>query len=217
MKNRASGLLKQIITMITTMAKNKTLTLKSKTRAIKTRLIIFSLLRNKKIMMTSISDKLRSLMGHDQDLINKVIKEEEEEDEAAAGDLDDQGKAVVLHNAMSLESLPNPTHTEFQEEEEEEQGEYGYGPYTYDYKDDDDDDDDKYPDLTHSLFDSADLDASGSVIELVKKSKPEGEEFRLEDEIDQVADLFIRKFHRQMRFQKQLSFKKHMDMVERSA
>ncbi|TXG54984.1 hypothetical protein EZV62_020240 [Acer yangbiense] len=212
MKNRASGLLKRIITMITTMLKNKTLTLKSKTRAIKTRLIIFSLLQNKKILMTSISDKLRSLVGHDhQDLINKVIKEEEEEDEAAGDDVDDQSKAVVLYNAMSLESLPNPTHTEFQEEEQGDQ--YGYGPYSYDY----DDDDDKYPDLTHSLFDSADLDASGSVIELVKKSKAEGEEFRLEDEIDQVADLFIKKFHRQMRFQKQLSFKRNMDMLERTA
>ncbi|KAK0589889.1 hypothetical protein LWI29_019765 [Acer saccharum] len=212
MKNRASGLLKRIITMITTMAKNKTMTLKSKTRAIKTRLIIFSLLQNKKILMTSISDKLRSLVGHDhRDLINKVIKEEEEEDEAAVDDVDDQSKAVVLYNAMSLESLPNPTHSEIQEEE---QGEYGYGPYSYDY---DGDDDDKYPDLTHSLFDSADLDASGSVIELVKKSKAEGQEFRLEDEIDQVADLFIRKFHRQMRFQKQLSFKRNMDMIERTA
>ncbi|KAI9177828.1 hypothetical protein LWI28_019754 [Acer negundo] len=210
MKNRASGLLKRIITMITTMAKNKTLTLKSKTRAIKTRLIIFSLLRNKKILMTSITDKLRSLVGHDQDLFNKVIKEEEEEeeDEAAGDDVDDQSKAVVSYNAMSLESLPNPTLTEFQEEEQGDQ--YGYGPYSYD-------DDDKYPDLTHSLFDSADLDASGSVIELVKKSKAEGEEFRLEDEIDQVADLFIRKFHRQIRFQKQLSFKEHMDMLERTA
>ncbi|KAK2665950.1 hypothetical protein Ddye_004524 [Dipteronia dyeriana] len=202
MKNRASGLLKQIITTITTMAKNKTLALKSKTRAIKTRLIIFSLLRNKKILMNSISDKLRSLVGHDQDLINKVIKEDE-----AAVDVDDQSKSFVLYNALSL---PNPTHTEFQEAE---QGEYGYGPYSYD----DDDDDDKYPDLTHSLFDSADLDASGSVIDLVKKSKPEGEEFRLEDEIDQVADLYIKKFHRQMRFQKQLSFKRHMDMLERTA
>ncbi|KAH7577090.1 hypothetical protein ACOSP7_002151 [Xanthoceras sorbifolium] len=198
MKNRASGLLKQIITVITTMAKAKTLALKSKTRAIKTKLIIFSLLRNKKILMSSFSDKLRSLVGHED--YNKVKEEEEEaeEEDDVIEDDDQSSKAVVSYNAMSHES----THTEFVVAEEQDQ-EYGY-------------DDDKYPDLTHSLFDSADLDASGSVIDLVKKSKPEGEEFRLEDEIDQVADLFIKRFHRQMMMQKQLSFKRHMEMLERS-
>ncbi|KAL9458108.1 hypothetical protein AB3S75_007043 [Citrus x aurantiifolia] len=57
----------------------------------------------------------------------------------------------------------------------------------------------------------------GSVIDLVKKSKPEGEEFRLEDEIDHLADLFIQRFHRQILMQKQLSFKRYQDMLDRSA
>ncbi|KAJ4729599.1 DUF761 domain-containing protein [Melia azedarach] len=205
MKNRASGFLKQIISVITAMAKAKTLALKSKTRAIKTRLIIFSLLRNKKILMGSISDKLRTLMAHQHH--DKKDEEEGEGEGEGEGEeqMGDENRALVVCNAMSHESLPNPTQTELLEKAEE---------------DDEFDDNDKYPDLTHSLFDSADLDfedPGGSVIDLVKNSKPEGQEFRLEDEIDQVADLFIKRFHRQMRIQKQLSLKRYQEMLERSA
>ncbi|KAL8134173.1 uncharacterized protein LOC141712826 [Apium graveolens] len=83
-------------------------------------------------------------------------------------------------------------------------------------EDDDDDDNDKakdtYPDLRHSLFDEDEYEMGrpGSVIELVKKTKEarDGEEFKLEDQIDEVADLFIQRFHRHMWIQKQNSFKR---------
>lgn len=191
MKNKASVFFKQIISVITAIAKAKTLALKTKTRAMKTRLIIFSLLRNKKILMSSISEKLRVLMGQQH-----YDKKQDGDNQAS------ENNAVVLCNAMSQESLPNPTHTESMED-------------NYDY----DDDNEKYPDLTHSLFDAEDLDfedPGGSVIDLVKNSKAEGEEFKLEDEIDHVADLFIKKFHRQIRIQKQLSLKRYQEMLERS-
>ncbi|KAL3633054.1 hypothetical protein CASFOL_026038 [Castilleja foliolosa] len=96
---------------------------------------------------------------------------------------------------------------------------YKAGPveeYTYD--------DDKYPDLTHTMFDDedreiADLmddpDASTSAIDIVKNMKENQESFNLEDEIDEVADLFITKFHKRMRLQKLLSFKRRKE--ERSA
>ncbi|KAK6118744.1 hypothetical protein DH2020_047511 [Rehmannia glutinosa] len=46
----------------------------------------------------------------------------------------------------------------------------------------------EYPDLRHPLF--KDEDRSISVIEMVKNAKEgQGKEFRLEDDIDQVADL----------------------------
>nr|QEY02174.1 putative magnesium transporter NIPA8 [Oliveria decumbens] len=71
---------------------------------------------------------------------------------------------------------------------------------------------DIYPDLRHSLFDEDEYEMGrpGSVIELVKKTKEaqDGEEFKLEDQIDEVADLFIQRFHRQMWIQKQNSFKR---------
>ncbi|XP_008450196.1 uncharacterized protein LOC103491856 [Cucumis melo] len=63
----------------------------------------------------------------------------------------------------------------------------------------------------------AEAEASGSVIEMVKNSKEKaGEEFSLEKDIDHVADLFIRNFHRQMRMQKQNSLNRsHQELLFR--
>ncbi|KAK4764415.1 hypothetical protein SAY87_013853 [Trapa incisa] len=78
-------------------------------------------------------------------------------------------------------------------------------------------DDDKYPDLRHSLFDEGEVeeddDLGRSVIDIVKDSK-EGS-FILEDDIDQVADLFIKRFYRQIRLQKLESFKRLQAMLAR--
>ncbi|MFS7933518.1 hypothetical protein Hanom_Chr04g00380791 [Helianthus anomalus] len=77
-----------------------------------------------------------------------------------------------------------------------------------------DDEDSKYPDLRHSQ--EEDLgNPNASVIDLVKNSM--ADDFRLEDEIDHVADLFIMKFHKRMRLQKLESFKRYQDMLERSS
>ncbi|KAL2320419.1 hypothetical protein Fmac_029388 [Flemingia macrophylla] len=193
MKNGTSRLLKQIIANLSSMAKSKSMALKSKTNAIRARLIIFSLVKNKKLLMSSLSEKFHSVWGHGS---NSQPKELE--------DGNDQSKAIVVYannNAHSYEALPNPSETRVVEEQDQE----GYDSY-YHYGDDDDD---KYPDLTHTLFDSEDLDFGGSVIDLVKNSKEEaGEEFKLEDEIDLAADLFILKFRRQMVLQKQESLKR---------
>ncbi|XP_051116266.1 uncharacterized protein LOC127241325 [Andrographis paniculata] len=88
-----------------------------------------------------------------------------------------------------------------------------------------DDEDEKYPDLRHSLFDEEeevleDLleESKSSAIDEVKNSKEDhGESFNLEDEINEVADLFINKFHNRMRLQKLLSFKRYQKMMERTA
>ncbi|KAL8534972.1 hypothetical protein ACS0TY_010845 [Phlomoides rotata] len=92
------------------------------------------------------------------------------------------------------------------------------GDMGYSVEEFDDDDDDKYPDLRHSLFDEEeekelaqlldDPSSSISAIDIVKNGKEKGEKFNLEDEIDEVADLFITKFHKRMRLQKLLSFKR---------
>ncbi|XP_068328022.1 uncharacterized protein [Pyrus communis] len=182
MKNKASVFLKHIITLLSSIAKAKSLAIKSKTSATKARLIMFSLVKNKKVLMDTVSHKIHSLLGHDH-----RYQEEEE---------GDQSKALVLYNAIANE------YSHAVDEEEEE------------------DDDDKYPDLRHSLFDENenfdDVKDGGSVIDLVKNSKVEGEDFKLEDEIDHVADLFINRFHKQMRLQKLLSFKRYQEMLDRS-
>ncbi|QCD97275.1 uncharacterized protein LOC114175863 [Vigna unguiculata] len=200
MKNRASGLLKQIISNLSSMAKSKTMALKSKTNAIRARLLIFSLMKNKKLLMSSLSDKFHAVWGHDS---------QSKDNDCLLEDGSDQSKAIVLYN-----NLRNPSETLAVEEQEQE----GYEGCYYNYGIDDGDDDDKYPDLTHTLFDSEDLDLGGSVIDLVKNSKEEeGKEFKLEDEIDFAADLFIMKFRRQMVLQKQESFKRKREMQKKGA
>ncbi|KAM7273632.1 hypothetical protein ACFE04_028296 [Oxalis oulophora] len=192
MKNKASGILKQVISMVTNLVKAKTMGLKRKTNALRARIIIFSLL-HKKILVSSITQKLHAFT--ESNPTTRLNNNEEEESDYYNYEEDqlDQSKAVVLHecNAMSHEHVPNYTQLEYYEDE-----------------------DDKYPDLTHSLFDEEEI--GGSVIEMVKNSKEdEGKEFVLEDEIDHVADLFIKKFHRQIKIQKQNSFKRYQEMLNR--
>ncbi|KAK8537262.1 hypothetical protein V6N13_042199 [Hibiscus sabdariffa] len=193
MRSKASGLLKQIIRGLTAMAKAKTMAIKSKAKAIKTRLVIFSLLQNRRLLVSSFSDKLNALMGH-RDSICKEVGDD------VSGD--QQSQPVVLHNSGNAVWVPSAPETKYEEEEEEGDG---IG------------EEEKYPDLTHSLFDKEEMelaaDPGASVIEMVKNSREDrGEEFRLEDEIDRVADLFIKRFHCQMRMQKQLSLKRGQEM-----
>lgn len=126
---------------------------------------------------------MHSLLGkHDkgsQDGINEVNGE--------------QSKAIILYT--SVLGKDNQTYEGF------EVGNCNY----------DEGDDDKYPDLTHSLFDEEELDSDdggcGSIIDMMRNSKEqEGQNFNLEEEIDHVADLFILKFHKQIRMQKLHSF-----------
>ncbi|RDY05375.1 hypothetical protein CR513_10799, partial [Mucuna pruriens] len=197
MKNGTSRLLKQIIANLSSMAKSKTMALKSKTNAIRARLLIFSLMKNKKFLMSSLSEKFHSVWGNSS----------QSKDDCLLEDGSDESKAIVVYN--NYEALPNPSETQVVEEQDQD----GYESY-YNY--DDDNDDDKYPDLRHTLFDSEDLDRGGSVIDLVKHSKEEaGEEFKLEDEIDLAADIFIWRFRRQMVLQKQESLKRKRETEQK--
>ncbi|GMI99726.1 hypothetical protein like AT5G47920 [Hibiscus trionum] len=185
MRNKASGLLKQIIAGLTTMAKAKTMAIKSKTKAIKTRLVIFSLLQNRKLLVSSFSDKLDALLGHNGGNCKEV------EDDVSG---DQQSQSIVVYNSSNAVWVPSTPQTKH------EDGGDGGG-------------EGKWPELSESEMELA-ADPGGSVIEMVKNSKEDrGEEFRLEDEIDRVADLFIKRFHCQMRMQKQLSLKRRQDML----
>ncbi|XP_028795982.1 uncharacterized protein LOC114751474 [Neltuma alba] len=195
MKNRAPVLLKQIIATLKSMAKSKALALKTKTNAIKARLIIFSLLRNKKFLMSSISHKMQSVLGHHS---------HPKEDSFLEGRRD-QSKAMAIHddNDHCYEAIPSPMETNLVEGRSED----GYESC---YRYEEEEEDEKYPDLTHTLFDSEDF--GGSVIDMVKNSKEvAGEEFKLEDEIDHVADLFIKRFRKEMMLQKQQSIKRQQE------
>ncbi|XP_077228111.1 uncharacterized protein LOC143861100 [Tasmannia lanceolata] len=185
MKNGASTFLKRVISVVGSLVKAKSVAVKSKTSAMKARLIIFGLLRSKKLLLPAISQKIHELLGQD--------KQE-----------GDPNNAIVVYNALVNEAEPN-----------------SYCMELVAVDDNLDDDDDRYPDLTHSLFDELEFDnGSESVIDLVKHNRErvgDTSEFSLEDEIDHVADVFIRRFKRQMQMQKQESFKRYQDMLDRSA
>ncbi|KAL5058888.1 hypothetical protein RYX36_030492 [Vicia faba] len=201
MKNKTAKLLKEIIAGLTLMTKSKTMALKSKVNAIKARLIIFSLMKNKKLLMSSISDRFHSIWGnhsHHHSKEDCLIEE--------GVNCEDHHRAMVIfnNNARTYGALQNPSETQVLDEQDQE-----------DYYEDDEDDDDKYPDLTHSLFDSEGLDFGGSVIDRVKNCKEEaGKEFKLEDDIDEVADLFIRRFRRNIILQKQDSLKRKRETAQ---
>ncbi|KAM3705829.1 hypothetical protein ACB094_03G110200 [Castanea mollissima] len=189
MKNKASVIIKQVMAALSSIAKAKSIAIKNKTNAFKARLIMFSLLKQKKFIMDSLSHKIHRLLGQNEKESNEEVGE--------------QSMAIALYNAMRNKSQAS-CRTQLIEKAD---------------ADDDDDDDGKYPDLRHSLFDEEDLeleDQGGSIIDLVRNAKEEGENFNLEDEIDHVADLFILRFHKQMRMQKLDSFKRYQEMLERS-
>ncbi|XP_010028906.2 uncharacterized protein LOC104419077 [Eucalyptus grandis] len=180
MRNKGSGFLQHILGFLASVTKAKALALKSKTNALKARLLLLSLLRNRPLVVDSISHKLRNLLGPRQP-------------GGSRGDGD--GAVVVYADGMARELARG---------ELVEVG--GAGG-----------EEDKYPDLAQSLSELEDLeDRGGSVIDQVKNSKQEGEDFVLENEIDRVADLFIRRFYRQIMMQKQLSLKRFNEALDRS-
>lgn len=200
--NKSSNFLKHIISMISSVAKSKSMAIKSKTDAMRAKVVVFSLLKDKRLSFGGISHKIHALLGGAQQHQEKKNDDEEVDD----------AKAIVLYNNSSGGSS-YPTQQEAADTQR----------YLLEYYGEGGNDQEKYPDLTHSLFDEFeddDLlgdDPNASVIDLVRNSKEEeGEDFRLEDEIDHVADLFIKKFHKRVRMQKQESFKRYQDMLDRS-
>ena len=154
--------LKQVISILAAIAKAKSTVVKSKTSAIKTRLMLFNLLHNKKAMMSLVTQKVHASKGE-----NKVK---------------DYNKDLASCK-FSLAKLVE--HVDGEEEEEE------------------------YPYITNP---SLDLE----IVEDDCGDYDSGLDFILENEIDKAANAFIRTFHRQIEIQKQESFKRYQEMLERS-
>ncbi|KAK9120276.1 hypothetical protein Scep_018369 [Stephania cephalantha] len=180
------------MSVVRSIVKAKSMALKSKTSAIKTRLIILSLLKNKKVQLTAaISHKLHALIGNNNDQ-DKIINDDDDREDQISN-----SKAIVVYN--------------YEDENSSASIELVAMGGT-------DDVDDKYPDLTHSLFDSdaeEEEESGTSVIDLVRNSKENAQDFSLEDDIDEVADLFIKRFHRRIKLQKLESFKSYQQMLQR--
>ncbi|KAJ0253016.1 hypothetical protein HA466_0121180 [Hirschfeldia incana] len=179
---KATALMKRIVALLSSVAKAKSIAVKNKTSAFRTRLVVLSLVKPKNLGFGSISNKIHNLLGHSDD-------QEHDQDQ-------DNSKAIILYNSGASTVAHQESYDVLDQEEN-----------------------DKYPDLRHTLFEGdenfGELE-EGSVIDMVKNSKEEeGESFKLEDEIDHVADLFISRFHKQMKLQKLLSFKRYQEMLAR--
>ncbi|URD94644.1 hypothetical protein MUK42_31029 [Musa troglodytarum] len=108
------------------------------------------------------------------------------------------GKAMVMYDAAREEVPPSPGLMEPLEYIEEED----------------------YPDLTHCLFDMDDDeedDSISSVVAFVTSPRDDGLDFNIEGEIDHVADVFIRRFRREMRLQMQDSPRRYQETFDTGA
>jgi hypothetical protein len=195
MKSKASTFLKTMLSTIVAVVKAKSTAVRAKTSTLKTRLLVLGVLRNKKLLVSAINHKIHAIMGGHHDDVHGGASASREEDSKMA---------IVPYTAPSYVTERD---VDTAQEEEEEEGS-----------------DDEY--LTHSLFRGEDDDddelvnAPGSVIDVVRDAKEkegDGAEFRLEDEIDHVADVFIRRIQKQLKLEKLESFKRFCEMMERNA
>ncbi|XP_058194156.1 uncharacterized protein LOC131310907 [Rhododendron vialii] len=218
MKNTSAAMfLKHIISVLCSMTKVRSMAIRDKTNALKARLVVLSLLKNKKFSLGSIPEKIHAILG--------------QQDRKRGNEDDDQSKlsnAIIRYNASEPSSAKSTQMGGGGDDRD-------YYSYYYNYSNDrfevDSGHGNKYPELTQSLFkrededededeDELDLDDPNGSVDLVRNNKEAGggvnhEDFKLEDEINQVADLFILKFHKRMWLQKLESFKRYQEMLQR--
>lgn len=196
MKNKAvTRLLKQIALALAsvTKAKSLALNLKSKIRDIRARMTIFSLLYlDKKSLLGSIRpNKLRAFLSHHQ----KETSNGGEDHYQISNQANINMVLSSISNIVQDAKVINHINTDLEE-------------VTMDAKQEEEEED--LPEsLLEEYLEFEDCDAKNSAIDMVGNSKEvleEGEDSRLEDRIDEVAELFINRFHHQIRMQKQDSF-----------
>lgn len=164
-KMKFTGMLKRVVTVIAATVRAKSMSLKTKTNSLKTRLVIFRLLRSN----TKISQEIHTLVSGRHN------------------------KMFILNETTAPPSDATTTNTK------------ALMPYnTNDVNDD-------------GINEEEEDCCGGSVIDMVRSSHEQnGTDFRLEDEIDVVADVFIKRFYKRLKIQKQLSIKRYHDMLQRS-
>jgi hypothetical protein len=221
--NKASKYLKQLFSTIVASVKARSMAVGTKAGSLRTRLVVLSIMRNKKLLLSAIQSKIHAIMGGVA-YSNAVVSRhggagDEGAGEHGHGDGQPQHalgrKAAVLQNLPSfivdqetravvlLSSLPSFTL------EREGSGSFTRSPLAGGEEAEGNNDNGG----KQLVADAAVL--PDSAIELARCAAVGGNEFRLEDEIDRVADVFIRRFHDQMKLQKLESFKRFCEMLER--
>ncbi|KAF8686233.1 hypothetical protein HU200_043616 [Digitaria exilis] len=209
---KATRYLKQLFSAV--VAAVKSTAAGTKSSSLRTRLVMLSIMRNKKLLLSAIQSKIHAIMGgaaaaggsgQGGHAINAVATTSHAGGEVAGEHLllGDGRKAAVLQSlpsfvveqesrAVVLSSLPSFAL------ERDAGGRSPLAAAGGEEAEYDDGDGEK-----HAAICAAAAPAEGG--------------FRLEDEIDRVADVFIRRFHDQMKLQKLESFKRFCEMLERGA
>jgi Cotton fibre expressed protein len=194
MKHKASKFFKNLFLVVVTLVKTKSIATKTKPAGLKTRLLLLGLVNNKKVLMTTISHKMHALLSHERDQQNSSTRTHNDTSFKAY-----EGAMVPRRTLMDKVG----THDYFEDMD--------FGCF--------EEGDDEHPDLSHSLFNLDEEEDEGSELEvalssvtdMVKSSSTDPSSFNLEDEIDLVADVFIRKVLKQRRLEKQDSFDKSQE------
>ncbi|XP_062194484.1 uncharacterized protein LOC133897697 [Phragmites australis] len=166
--------------------------LKSKTDALRTKLIILASLRRRMAMVGAVSRRIHALvLSSDREKIRaehydralEVLRKEMAASTELAGDHDGKVDLDLFEVAMFGENgdgHPDWTHSLFDDDNC--------------YNDDEEDGRDDRDDL-HVL----DALAEPSVIEIIRSNREvEGLEFNMDDEIDEACDMFIKRFRSRM-------------------
>lgn len=228
---KASRYLKQLFSAIVAAVKARSTAVGTKASTLRTRLIVLGIMRNKKLLLSAIQSKIHAIMGGGSTSqgnggvgggggygINAVASHGGADGtESAAGEqlflgsgamkaavlqslpsfaLEQETRAVVLLSSLPSFALERDAATATAANE--------------------DNDVDEADENSKRLAAVEAAAAPGSAMMEVARGAAEGE-FRLEDEIDRVADVFIRRFHDQMKLQKLESFKRFCEMLERGA
>ncbi|TVU29977.1 hypothetical protein EJB05_21576, partial [Eragrostis curvula] len=225
---KASKYLKQLFSVIVAAVKARSMAVGTKAGSLRTRLIVLSIMRNKKLLLSAIQNKIHAIMGggsgsgYGAAYSNAAASRHHDGgvvDGAGRGEHGEERHSQLARKAAVLQSLPS-----FVVEQETKavvllsalpsfalEREGGGSGGEEEAVDNADDGENK------QLVVVDDAALPGSAVELARCAAEGGAEFRLEDEIDRVADVFIRRFHDQMKLQKLESFKRFCEMLERGA
>ena len=192
---KATRYLKQLFAAVVVAVKSTAVG--TRASSLRTRLIVLGIMRNKKLLLSAIQSKIHAIMGG-----------------ASSSGQGGYGNAVATHGggedgttteggrkAAVQQSLPS-----FVVEQESRAVVLSSLPSFALERDGG----------AEEVVEYNDGNCEKQAIAAAAASAAEGE-FRLEDEIDRVADVFIRRFHDQMKLQKLESFKRFCEMLERGA
>uniref|UniRef100_J3LD36 Uncharacterized protein n=1 Tax=Oryza brachyantha TaxID=4533 RepID=J3LD36_ORYBR len=210
---KASKFLKDLFAAVVAAVKARSTAVRAKTSVVRTRLVVVGILRNRKLLLSAINRKIHAVVSSGGSQATAFSHHggggggaggEQQQHSLMSGVhlLGGSRKAAVLQSLPSfvleqersavvlLSSLPSFAMDRDSGggggEEDDEEQETGGKQQQ-------------------------------SVIELARgAAECGGVEFRLEDEIDHVADVFIRRFHEQMKLQKLESFKRLCEMLDKN-